>query len=68
MTQVDLAEQLGRPQSFVSKFETGERRLDVIEFLEVCEALSLSGPDVLRDIQEACPMPVARRRAVRRAS
>ncbi|UQS68193.1 hypothetical protein [Mesorhizobium sp. B283B1A] len=30
-----MAEQLGRPQSFVAKYEGGERRLDVIEFLDV---------------------------------
>ena len=41
LTQVKLAEQLKRPQSFVSKVERGERRLDVIEFLEVARALRL---------------------------
>ena len=41
LTQVELAEQLKRPQSFVSKVERGERRLDVIEFLEVARALRL---------------------------
>ena len=35
-----MAERLKRPQSFVSKYETGERRLDVVEFLEVAEALA----------------------------
>lgn len=39
VTQVELAERLGRPQSFVSKYERGERRLDVVEFLEVMDAL-----------------------------
>ena len=34
--QVDLAERLGRPQSFVSKYESGERRLDIIEVHAVC--------------------------------
>jgi transcriptional regulator with XRE-family HTH domain len=39
LTQVDVAERLGRPQSFVAKYEGGERRLDVIEFIDVAEAL-----------------------------
>ena len=41
LTQIQVAEKLGRPQSFVSKYETGERRLDVMEFLEVADALSV---------------------------
>lgn len=43
-TQAELATRLSRPQSFVSKFERGERRLDVIEFLEVTEAIGLDAP------------------------
>jgi len=39
LTQVDVAKRLGRPQSFVAKYEGGERRLDIIEFVEVAEAL-----------------------------
>jgi hypothetical protein len=39
ITQAVLAQQLQRPQSFVSKFEIGERHLDVIEFIDVCEAI-----------------------------
>jgi len=42
LTQVDLADRLGRPQSFVSKYERGERRLDVVEFCEVCHALGVN--------------------------
>lgn len=41
LSQADLAEKLRRPQSFVSKFERGERRLDVIEFWAVAEALAV---------------------------
>ena len=39
MTQQELADRLGRPQSFVAKVETGERRLDVVEFVEWSSAL-----------------------------
>lgn len=39
VTQDDLAKKIGLDQTFVSKYETGERRLDVIELRRVCEAL-----------------------------
>lgn len=42
MTQQDVASGLGRPQSFVSKYESGERQLDVVEFVEVCRAIGAS--------------------------
>ena len=48
LTQVQLARKLARPQSFVSKFERGERRLDVVEFLEVTSAI---GIDPIRFLQ-----------------
>ncbi|HEY7768573.1 helix-turn-helix domain-containing protein [Longimicrobium sp.] len=38
LRQEELADRLGRPQSFVSKYETGERRLDVLELRAICEA------------------------------
>lgn len=41
LRQSDLAEQLGKPQSFVSKFERGERRLDFTEFMGIAEVLGL---------------------------
>lgn len=37
LTQIDVAERLGRPQSFVAKYEDGERRLDIVEFVEVAK-------------------------------
>lgn len=53
LTQVELALKLRRPQSFVSKYETGERRLDVIEFLEVAAVLGCDPIPVLQDIVRA---------------
>src|SRR5260370_18335298 len=47
LTQAALAERLNRPQSYVSKFGRGERRLDVIEFLEVAQALRIDAFDLL---------------------
>ena len=41
LTQVEVASRLGRPQSFVSKYESGERRLDVVEFLEIAQVVRL---------------------------
>lgn len=42
MTQKNLSDLLGKPQSYVSKYESGERRVDFIEVLEICEALQWS--------------------------
>jgi len=39
LRQTDLAERLGQPQSYVSKYESGERRLDVLELRQVCQAV-----------------------------
>lgn len=50
ITQVDLAKRLKRPQSFVAKYEQGERRLDVIEMLTVCDALGVDGFEILRSV------------------
>lgn len=41
VTQVALADRLDNTQTFVSKVERGERRLDLVEFVEWCEALEL---------------------------
>lgn len=49
VTQVELAARLGKPQSFVSKVERGERRLDVIEFCQVAEALGHDPSRLLRE-------------------
>lgn len=59
LTQIDLARKLGRPQSFVSKYERGERRLDVIEFLQVANAI---GIDPLHFIQKLQKAAISRRR------
>ena len=42
LRQIDLAVKLDEPQSFVSKYESGERRLDFIEIAEICKMLDFS--------------------------
>lgn len=54
LSQVEVAQRLRRAQSFVSKYELGERRLDVVEFLHVCDCLGLDAPRVLASVREAC--------------
>lgn len=51
LSQEALAEELGRVQTFVSKYERGERRLDVVEFLDVAAALAVNPSTLLRQIQ-----------------
>jgi transcriptional regulator with XRE-family HTH domain len=51
MTQADVAVALGRPQSFVAKYENGERRIDVVEFVDIATALGVSTADVLSKIE-----------------
>jgi transcriptional regulator with XRE-family HTH domain len=44
LTQAQVAKRLGKPQSFVAKYENGERRLDVLEFIRVLKAVGLLQP------------------------
>ena len=50
LKQADLANLLGSYPSFVSKYESGERRLDVIELSQVCKALNITVNYVLNEI------------------
>jgi transcriptional regulator with XRE-family HTH domain len=47
LTQAALAERLGTHQQFVGRYEVGERRLDVVEFMDVAEALGLTPAELL---------------------
>jgi transcriptional regulator with XRE-family HTH domain len=50
LTQVEVAQRLGKPQSFVAKYEGGERRLDVIEYVAVSEAIGISPAKLLAEL------------------
>ncbi|MEW6554248.1 MAG: helix-turn-helix transcriptional regulator [Actinomycetota bacterium] len=55
ITQVELSRRLGVPQSFVSKYESGERRLDLIELEQVCGVLGVSLQWLLESYEESKP-------------
>ena len=52
VTQVELAEKLGVPQSFVSKYELGERQLNILELREICRQLGISFDNFCRQLEE----------------
>jgi transcriptional regulator with XRE-family HTH domain len=47
-----LAKKLGKPQSFVSKYESGARRLDLLELRDVCRAMGISVGDFVRRFEK----------------
>ena len=51
LTQQSLAEKLGKPQSFVSKYENGERRLDLVELLDVAGAIKIDIYKFIKDLE-----------------
>lgn len=51
LTQVQVAAKLGVPQSFVSKYEAAERRIDVIELHHVAQALGVSLAEVVERLE-----------------
>jgi transcriptional regulator with XRE-family HTH domain len=51
-TQVELAKLLEKPQSFVSKYESGERRIDIVEFVAICRHLKLNPDLVFKSVSQ----------------
>jgi transcriptional regulator with XRE-family HTH domain len=51
--QVELALELGVPQSFVSKYESGDRRLDVLELRQVCGAIGISLQEFIHELENS---------------
>ena len=53
LTQRDLADRLRKTQSFVAKYEGGERRIDVVEFIAICRMIEVDPVKMLRKLDEA---------------
>ena len=51
LTQAELADALGKPQSFVAKYESGERRIDVVEFVDITAILGVAASNLLAKIE-----------------
>jgi len=50
LTQTVVAERLGKPPSYVAKYEGGDRRLDVLEFLDVAAAIGFDPHEPIRSL------------------
>ena len=59
--QLALAKRLGKPQSFVAKYEGGERRIDVVEFISIVDAMGADPLKIFRDFLAERPAKSSRR-------
>lgn len=55
LTQEDVAARLGESQSFVSKCERGERRMDLVELSEFCKAMGITLEKFVRRFERKAP-------------
>jgi transcriptional regulator with XRE-family HTH domain len=53
LTQQEVARRLRKPQSFVSSYERGQRRVDVLELFRIAEALGTGALDVIKHISSS---------------
>jgi transcriptional regulator with XRE-family HTH domain len=52
LRQADLAELIGEPQSFISKIENGERRVDLVELKKICETMNIPLIDFVKEFEK----------------
>jgi transcriptional regulator with XRE-family HTH domain len=52
LTQVELATRLGQYQSFVARLESGQRRVDVVEFMKLAEILGFDASSAIKRLSE----------------
>lgn len=53
LTQIELAVRIERDQTFVSKYESGQRRLDVLEVREICQAIGITLEEFVKRLEKA---------------
>jgi transcriptional regulator with XRE-family HTH domain len=52
LTQTELAARIDKDQTYVSKYESGERRLDVLEVREICQAIGTTLEEFVRKLEK----------------
>jgi len=57
LTQTVVAQRLGKPPSYVAKYEGGDRRLDVLEFMDVAAAIGFDAANFIRALRRKQPLP-----------
>ena len=65
ITQQGLATRIGKPQSFVSKYDRGERRLDIVEFVIIAKEIGLDPSGVVREIEVLVAKQQSKRKVLR---
>ncbi|MGB8377839.1 MAG: helix-turn-helix transcriptional regulator [Rhodanobacteraceae bacterium] len=68
VTQVELSAALGRSQSFVSDFERGQRRLDLIELRDVCNKIDVGLSEFVDEFERRLRQVTLGRRGTKRTS
>jgi transcriptional regulator with XRE-family HTH domain len=63
LTQQELARRLRKPQSFVSSYERGQRRVDILELLRIVDVLASDPIEVVRGIVRRAKLPTRRKRS-----
>lgn len=53
LTQTDVAASIGKDQAYVSRYESGQRRLDVLEVREICQALGITLDEFVKRLEKA---------------
>ncbi|MFL6281914.1 MAG: helix-turn-helix domain-containing protein [Pyrinomonadaceae bacterium] len=53
LTQVELAARVRKDQAYISRYESGQRRLDLLEVREICQALGITLEEFVRKLEKA---------------
>ncbi len=53
LTQTDLAARVEKDQAYVSRYESGQRRLDVLELREICQAIGITLEEFVKKLEKA---------------